>query len=362
MHVGSPFWREAAKMIAALGFHVIVFDSRRGVSDTAIEGPQATTPASSLRQAGIEVVSLGLMRGAGRTADLRRSRRALRSRRFDGLLIIYGGWNAVYAWFSGRRPYYVYLQGSDVHSIERKGLPVRSFVLRRAARVWANGDWLTTQARSRFRFSSITSLVPGIETDSWAPSSRPKDVTFVCGRAMSPVYDNECIVRALRQVHLARRGWTVVFAAAGPSLGGVIELADRTLLPEDRAMVSFRGGMHRDEFRALMSGGHVYVSMSTKDGTSTTLLEALSCGLIPVASDIPPNREWIFDGGAHGYLVPVGDDQALTGALVAAGELAERAPDASVESNRRLVIERADMSRNLGLLSEALLRDLRSSH
>ena len=44
---------------------------------------------------------------------------------------------------------------------------------------------------------------------------------------------------------------------------------------------------------------------------SNSVMEAMSCGLPVVASDIPPNRELVVMGET-GFLVPVGDRAAFT--------------------------------------------------
>jgi glycosyltransferase involved in cell wall biosynthesis len=52
------------------------------------------------------------------------------------------------------------------------------------------------------------------------------------------------------------------------------------------------------------------VSTSFSDGTSASLLEAMSCSLPPVATEIDGNKEWINDG-INGFLVPVADSKKL---------------------------------------------------
>ncbi|MNY37978.1 Glycosyl transferases group 1 [compost metagenome] len=47
---------------------------------------------------------------------------------------------------------------------------------------------------------------------------------------------------------------------------------------------------------------------------SNALVEAMAAGLVCIANDIPPNRE-VLDQGRVGYLVPVGDEEALISQL-----------------------------------------------
>src|SRR5262249_18912344 len=98
-----------------------------------------------------------------------------------------------------------------------------------------------------------------------------------------------------------------------------------------------------------------YVSASLSDGTSSSLLEAMACGLYPILSDIPANREWVVDG-ENGMLFPPGDHSALARCLERA--ISERPWMSSArEMNRRLVEERANVDVNMQTLSD-LLRSL----
>lgn len=63
-----------------------------------------------------------------------------------------------------------------------------------------------------------------------------------------------------------------------------------------------------------LSWSDCFVLPSRKEGLSNALLEAMAAGLPCIANDIPPNREALA-GGAAGVLVPVGDEDALYGAM-----------------------------------------------
>ena len=58
----------------------------------------------------------------------------------------------------------------------------------------------------------------------------------------------------------------------------------------------FFGFVGHDEMPQHLKQAHIYVSSSTSDGDHVSLMEALACGLFPVVTDIPANREWIEDG------------------------------------------------------------------
>ena len=94
------------------------------------------------------------------------------------------------------------------------------------------------------------------------------------------------------------------------------------------------------------------------DGTSISLLEAFSCGLFPVVSDIPANSEWIGNGGCGGTLFPLNDAPAYGQALVQAIQDADLRSRAAVQ-NRQAILDRADSRKTIANLA-SILKGVRS--
>lgn len=94
------------------------------------------------------------------------------------------------------------------------------------------------------------------------------------------------------------------------------------------------------DMAAAYRGAQVMVSPSEHDGTPNTMLEAMACGVYPVAGRLESIEEWI-DSGRNGTLVELNSAEELAGAIVAAlkdGALREKA----AQINQQLIEEKAD--------------------
>jgi glycosyltransferase involved in cell wall biosynthesis len=81
-----------------------------------------------------------------------------------------------------------------------------------------------------------------------------------------------------------------------------------------RERVVLLGARPHDEIERLFRAADFYVQTSHREGSGYSLLEAMSCGTPPVATDIPATRYIVGDVGS---LTPVGDARAMSDALVA---------------------------------------------
>jgi L-malate glycosyltransferase len=114
--------------------------------------------------------------------------------------------------------------------------------------------------------------------------------------------------------------------------------------------VFFPGQVTRRDLPDYYRAADLYVSASHTDGTSVSLLEALSCGCPVLVSDIPGNREWVSP--AVGWTFQTGDVPALAHGLADAVRERTRSPEMRLAA-RSLAESRADWKKNFLRLLDA---------
>jgi len=84
----------------------------------------------------------------------------------------------------------------------------------------------------------------------------------------------------------------------------------------------------------------LFVSSSRYEGFGNVIVEALACGTPVIATDCKAGPSEILDGGKYGVLVPVGDPEALSKAII---DGTCNAPDQQILTNRAKMfsVERA---------------------
>lgn len=118
--------------------------------------------------------------------------------------------------------------------------------------------------------------------------------------------------------------------------------------------VRFTGALPREALLEYVSAADVNVSTSFSDGTSASLLEAMTLAIPSVVTDIPGNREWVINNWS-GFLVPLAKpiDLAEKITLLVRDEEKRR----NFGANARKTVEKAvDWSKNSRAMTKLIQR------
>jgi len=264
----------------------------------------------------------------------------------------------VIAGMTGFKPWILSTWGSDIML-----LPERSpFHMYRTQRVIAAATYITSDAEVMSRRllelgakrDRVVTFPFGVDRDIFCSSEvvEPgKALRILSNRKLETVYNIETIVRAFPSVLKQEAGATLTIAGTGHLAPGLSAMAARTA---PAASIHFLGSVPHQDMAALLQRHDIYVSMPISDTTSVSLLEAMACGLFPIVSDIPSNREWI-NHGENGFLVHVADDRGLGEAITAAWRNVGLRREAA-RRNHAIIEARADWQKNMSLFVELIER------
>lgn len=282
-----------------------------------------------------------------------RLRRAARRIAPDIIHAHYASSAGLMAWLSGYRPYAVTIHGSDL--MERSqtwlGRAILGRVLRGAALVNPVAAHMTgLLAELGVPPERTLPLTFGIDLEKFPYRPRAdlfrNGVRLVCTRSLrSPVYDIPTILRAVAEVCRAGAQVTLSLPAGGEGAAGLKQLAGELGIA---GAVQWGTGYRNEEVPAILGAHDAYVSASLRDGASLSLMEAMACGIMPVVSDIPANREWAQDGEGA-FLFPCGDWRRLAEVIVSLPAARERG-QRTLRHNRDTVEMRADRGKNMSVL------------
>ena len=138
-------------------------------------------------------------------------------------------------------------------------------------------------------------------------------LTVVSARSMEPVYDVATTIEAFAQLTCERPDLNARLVLVG---SGSLEHELHTTaadLDVDSKII-WMGRVTEADLQRVIADAAVYVSSSSVDGSSITLLQAMATGVTPIVSDVGGNSEWIRHGET-GLLFPAGDVPALAACL-----------------------------------------------
>ncbi len=287
-----------------------------------------------------------------------RVRRIIADFRPDVVFATYLISNGLTAAMSWSGPLVLDAVGGDVRDMHANGdwrNAARRFVIRcvceRATAVHAwSGELADRLIEIGVSVSKVVEWPMGVDINRFRPPSPPAPADrIVCIRKHEPIYDIPTIIDALARLRAEGRNFFCTFVGGGHLIDAHRELAASKGLID---CVRFTGPVARDAIPPLLADAGTYVSASHADGTSSSLLEAMAGGLLPVVTRIPANTPWI-DNGRTGLLFDAGRSDQLATALTCAltdADLRRRA----IPINRERVVRDGDLHRNLDRMRELL--------
>jgi glycosyltransferase involved in cell wall biosynthesis len=221
--------------------------------------------------------------------------------------------------FLTRRPLLLYAHGSDICVYAEKSGAYRALAratLARAVHVFAASRDIAARLERLGVPPGRVSVVPcGVDTGVFFPDraapATDGPVRLLYVGDLVPPKGVEALVAAAITLAADRHPLRLDLVGDGPLRAG---LEARVAAAGAEDAVTFHGARPRAEVADRMRGADALVLPSHNEGTPVSVMEALTCGIPVVATDVGGIPELVTEG-ANGLLVPPRDQEALTAAL-----------------------------------------------
>jgi glycosyltransferase involved in cell wall biosynthesis len=211
----------------------------------------------------------------------------------------------------------------------------------------------------RFPKRKVRVIPNGVDTDRFAPAPHASAVREELGvgpttplvgilAALRPEKNHELFVRAAARVRQVFPEALFVVVGEGPERGTIERIGDELGLydPAKPASGSLRLLGNRSDVPAVLAALDVLTLTSHNEANPVSILEAMSCGIPVVATDVGSVAESVVEGQT-GYLVAAGDEAALAERVVGlvSDQLLAKGLGAA---GRRRVLERSSLEVMVG--------------
>lgn len=137
-----------------------------------------------------------------------------------------------------------------------------------------------------------------------------KKLTFICTRHHDEIYRVQDVLEGFSLSQASKMGSELVLVGEGPLTQ---KLKDRTKHLNLENQVHFVGRKSSQEIQQLLINSDVYVSSSSTDGSSISLLEAMAVGIPVLISNIPGNAHWV--SSQTGFCFELGDIVSISNGM-----------------------------------------------
>jgi glycosyltransferase involved in cell wall biosynthesis len=274
--------------------------------------------------------------------------------------VMHAGWiqtSGFLAGLSGFHPYLLMPWGSDIIHFSKDCFRNRfatKVAISNADMITVDCEYEKTIIMDDFRYPADRIIVMPWDTDLvvFNSSNRDPELKSKLGlegrkvmlmmRIFRPEYGIEDFIKSLPKVKAANPEARALLLGYGPIEAELKKLAGDLGVMD---YIVWTGYVPQREVVKYINISDIYVSTSLRDGSSSSLLESMACGLSVVASDIPGNMEWIEDG-VNGIIVKKQDPDSIAAGLnrLLGDENMRKSMSAN---NIRKVQEKADFSKNV---------------
>lgn len=176
-------------------------------------------------------------------------------------------------------------------------------------------------------------------------------------RSWEPIYGVDVVARAFSLAAKIVPDLRLILLGNGSQASQIRSIIENEGISDK---VFFGGQVSQKDLPNYYHSSDLYISASHSDGSSVSLMEALACGIPPLVSDIPGNREWIIPDH-NGWLFPDGDVLNLRDQILNIYKIKNDLQEISLNA-RQQAEQKADWPRNFKELLFGYQLALKKNH
>lgn len=234
--------------------------------------------------------------------------------------------------------------GSDIlnnqtrNSLSQKLL---TFSLNRSKFTFADSEDLIIQCRKISPSDGRYKLINwGIDLSKFKISSQDfQEIRFISIRNFEPIYNIPLIIDSFNKLcsNFGEQKFSLEIFGRGS-----LESEIKNLISQSpyQSCIKLRGFVPLETVYESLSHSNCMITVPVTDGTASSLLEAMACGLFIIGSDLPANREWV--NNENGILVNLQDKNSLAEAMESYSKLPNEFKQKASLVNRETISERAN--------------------
>jgi len=256
---------------------------------------------------------------------------------------------------TGKHPYVITAWGSDVLIMPEQSWVYRQivrFAMRRADLITSMASHMTNYLIEKNLSSAnkIITLPFGTDTVLFNPNlckqkHSAESPVIISNRRLDVGLDVDLFIKAVPEVIKLFPDALFIVASDGTERSKIEKLALKLGV---NTHIEFRGQISYPDMPLLLSNADVFVSTSPSDGNNISLCEAMACGVFPVATDIPANRDWVRSGH-NGLLFPMGDYRNLSKCIIDALRKPEWR-ESIISYNYNVILEKGSWEKNMAVM------------
>ena len=255
----------------------------------------------------------------------------------------------------GFHPYIITALGTDVLVS-----PKRSFVYRTLVRyALRKADWVTAMAEHMrkeiidlgINEKKVSTVMFGIDPMIFNRVERkidPNRFVITSTRNFEPIYNIQLLLEAFKIAREKMKDPFLNLIGDGTLRASLEKYVNENGLKDQ---VKFFGKIPQPQIADVLRHSDLFVSTSLSDGNNVSLNEAMACGCISLATDIPANRHWIKEN-MNGFLVPLHDAKYMADKILYVYKSYSALEEKAFTCNDKLIREEALWSENMKMVEK----------